>query len=235
MNLRETLVIVEPNDFNAFFRAHYRSVTSLAYGLCGDMGRAEDLAQDAFVAAHRSWRQVGEYDDPGAWVRRVVANKATSLRRTRSAERRAFLRLGTRRRSTETDSEIDDDAVWAAVRALPRRQAQVVALTFLDQLDADEIARVLQCGEASVKTHLHRAKATLARRLGLDHSGEDGWAHSMIAFAARQKPYTGGLNACPFRQISMGPSAERRTVRDGAPQLSLWLQQLSSFWSPPSP
>jgi RNA polymerase sigma factor (sigma-70 family) len=173
MRVRENLVVVEPSDFDAFFQAQYRSVTGLAYVLCGDMGRAEDLAQEAFAAAHRSWPSVSAYDDPGAWVRRVVANKATSLRRRRSAESRALARYGGRRASAETNSELDDATVWSAVRSLPRRQAQVVALTFLDELDTHEVARVLQCGEATVKTHLHRAKETLAQRLGLDHQEED--------------------------------------------------------------
>jgi RNA polymerase sigma-70 factor (sigma-E family) len=166
-------VTLEPSDFDAFVRARYRSVAALAYALCGDLGRAEDLAQEAFVAAHRSWATVGDYDDPGAWVRRVVVNKTTSLRRRRSAESRALERFSGRRAETEAESDVDDAAVWSAVRALPRRQAQVVALTFLDDLDASEVARVLQCGEATVKTHLHRAKATLALRLGLDHQEED--------------------------------------------------------------
>jgi RNA polymerase sigma factor, sigma-70 family len=172
MGLREA-VTLEPSDFDAFVRAEYRSVAGLAHALCGDLGRAEDLAQEAFVAAHRSWASVGEYDDPGAWVRRVVVNKATSLRRRRFAESRALQRFGNRRAETEAGTDVNDAAVWSAVRGLPRRQAQVVALTYLDDLDAAEVARVLECGEATVKTHLHRAKATLAQRLGLDHEEED--------------------------------------------------------------
>jgi RNA polymerase sigma-70 factor (ECF subfamily) len=173
MAVRETLVTAEASDFDALFEAQYRSVVGLAFVLCGDMGRAEDLTQEAFAAAHRSWLTVGRYDDPGAWVRRVVANKAISLRRRRSAESRALTRYGSRRVLTESASDIDDDAVWSAVRALPRRQAQVVALTFLDQLDAAEVGRVLHCGEATVKTHLRRAKETLAQRLGLDQQEDD--------------------------------------------------------------
>jgi RNA polymerase sigma factor (sigma-70 family) len=173
MRYRGTLVAVQPGDFDVFFRSQYRSVTGLAYVLCGDVGRAEDLAQEAFAAADRSWPRISGYDDPGAWVRRVVANKATSLRRKRSSEARAFVRLNSRRAETETEMGIDDAALWSAVRALPRRQAQVVALTFLDGLDIPEVARVLTCGEATVKTHLHRAKLTLAARLGLDQQQED--------------------------------------------------------------
>lgn len=172
MHAPETLVVVQPNDFEAFVRAQYRSVAGLAYVLCGDMGRAEDLTQEAFAAAYRSWPKISGYEDAGAWVRRVVANKATSLRRTRSAEARALLRFSGRRAETNPEGR-DEDEVWIAVRALPRRQAQVVALTFLNDLDASEVARVLQCGEATVKTHLHRAKATLAERLGLNHEEVD--------------------------------------------------------------
>ncbi len=165
-------VVAQVGDFDAFFRAEYRPVTGLAYVLCGDRGRAEDLAQE-FAAAHRSWSKVGGYDDPGAWVRRVVANRATSLRRRKSAEDRAVARLQSRRAPGDGETAVDDAAVWRAVRALPRRQAQVVALMFLEDLDVHEVARVLQCGEATVRTHLHRAKATLAQRLGLDHEAED--------------------------------------------------------------
>jgi RNA polymerase sigma-70 factor (sigma-E family) len=173
MGSRGTLVGTQAGDFDAFYRAQYRPVTGLAYVLTGDMGRAEDLAQEAFAAAHRSWPKISGYDDPGAWVRRVVANRATSLRRRRSAEDRAMARLQSGRAPGETETAIDDAAVWRAVRALPRRQAQVVALTFLDDLEVHEVARVLQCGEATVKTHLHRAKATLAQRFGLDHEAEE--------------------------------------------------------------
>jgi RNA polymerase sigma factor (sigma-70 family) len=171
----ESLVRWEAVDFDAFFRGQYRSVTGLAFVLCGDVDRAEDLAQEAFVAAHRSWERISRYDDPGAWVRRVVANKATSLRRTRSAEARALSKLGGPRAVAESDLHlgVEGAAVWCAVRSLPRRQAQVVALTFLDDLDISEVAHILQCGEATAKTHLRRAKATLAVRLGLDTEEED--------------------------------------------------------------
>lgn len=165
--------MMEPSDFDAFYRAQYRPVAGLAYALCGDMGRAEDITQEAFAAAHSSWPRISNYDDPGAWVRRVAVNKATSLRRRRYAEARALARLGSRRAPANTGSDVDEDAVWTAVRTLPRRQAQVVVLTFVDQLGANEVAHVLQCGEATVKTHLHRAKATLAERLGLDYAKED--------------------------------------------------------------
>ena len=62
-------------------------------GARNEAATAEDIAQDAFLAAHRDWERVGRYDKPGAWVRRVVANLSVSLVRTRVREARALARL----------------------------------------------------------------------------------------------------------------------------------------------
>jgi RNA polymerase sigma-70 factor (ECF subfamily) len=55
--------------------------------------------------------------------------------------------------------------VWAEVRRLPRRQAQVVALRYVLDLELREIADVLGCSVGAVKTHLNRARQTLALRV----------------------------------------------------------------------
>lgn len=59
----------------------------------------------------------------------------------------------------------DDEEFWAAVRALPTRQAQVVALHYLEDRSVDDVAAVLGCAPATVKVHLHRARTTLATTL----------------------------------------------------------------------
>ena len=46
----------------------YQAVVGLAYALSGSRWLAEDLAQEAFLAAHRNWPRVSAYDQPGAWV-----------------------------------------------------------------------------------------------------------------------------------------------------------------------
>lgn len=55
--------------------------------------------------------------------------------------------------------------VWEEVRRLPKRQAQVVALRYFDRQKIAEIAQILECSENTIKTHLSRAKQTLAKRL----------------------------------------------------------------------
>jgi RNA polymerase sigma-70 factor (ECF subfamily) len=158
----------QPEQFDYFYRREYPRVAALARVLTGPIG-AEDHAQEAMLVAFRRWREVSQMADPAMWVRRVCVHIATSQVRRRAVEARALLRLGGRR-EIRSDPAPSDDAFWAAVRALPRRQAQVVALYYLFDLAVAEVAATLQISEGSVKTHLSRARASLA--LVLAEGGE---------------------------------------------------------------
>lgn len=159
-----TLPLVE--GFDAFYRREYSRMVALAYALLGSGVAAEDVVQEAFLAAHRRWSKIAGYDDPRGWVRRVVVNRATSVLRRRTAEWRAVHRLGSRDAwSTVPALEPGAREVWDEVRALPRRQAQAIALYYVDDLSLDEIGGVLGCSPGTVKTHLHRARQQLERKL----------------------------------------------------------------------
>jgi RNA polymerase sigma-70 factor, ECF subfamily len=154
-----------PGSFEAFFSAEYRRVFGLVAVLSGRRVVAEELTQDAFVAAFRHWGRVSSYDDPGAWVRRVAVNLATSSFRRRARETRALLTLS-RRREADAELVTDDEEFWAAIRALPLRQAQCIALRYVEDRPVSEIATVLGIAEATVRVHLHAGRSTLAARLG---------------------------------------------------------------------
>jgi RNA polymerase sigma-70 factor (ECF subfamily) len=156
--------------FDDFYRREYRAMFTLATALCRDSHAAEDVVQDAFVALHGSWERISHYDDPGAWVRRVIANKAVSRWRRLASETRALARLG--RADLVTDLPPDERDVWRQVRRLPRRQAQAIALVYLDGLMVREVAAVLKIDEATVKTHLQRGRRALAKQLALGDDEE---------------------------------------------------------------
>ena len=128
----EPVAVTSSETFEDFYVREFPAVVGLAYALSGSRSGAEDLAQEAFLAAHRGWDRVGSYDQPGVWVRRVVANLSVSVFRRRVVEtkRSRGWRSGTRRlcpssrRTTPSSGE--------AVRSLPRRQAQVIALHYLE-------------------------------------------------------------------------------------------------------
>ena len=160
-------VVVEapPEAFEDFYVREYPAVVGLAYALSGSRWAAEDLAQEAFLAAHRDWGRIGSYQQPAAWVRRVVANLAVSAFRRRVSETKALARLALGRSEAVPDLGAADPEFWAAVRALPRRQTQVVALYYLEDRSVTDVADILDMTPGTVKRHLYDARRTLARRL----------------------------------------------------------------------
>ena len=154
--------------FPDWYRSEYHQVVALVFVLSGSRWAAEELTQDAFTEAHRRWATIGAYDDPGAWVRKVAVNKARSWGRRRGAEARAYAKHTFRARELPNEMPESADGFWAAVRSLPDRQAQIVALHYLDDRPIDEIADLLDIAPGTVKTQLHRARITLATRLRID-------------------------------------------------------------------
>jgi RNA polymerase sigma-70 factor (ECF subfamily) len=159
---------VEAVDFDDFYARDYGRIVALAFALTGDRGAAEDAAQDAFLAAHRDWDRIGGYDRPGAWVRRVVLNRAKTRSVRRGRESRALARFAAAEPATVEDRVDDTHAFWPAVRTLPAQQRQCVILHYVDDLDAAEIGTVLELAASTVRVHLHRARARLAELLALE-------------------------------------------------------------------
>ena len=161
-------VLASPElSFEDLFTQQYRAVVGLCALLCGDRSVGEELAQEAFVSLHRHWGRVADYDDPpAAWVRRVAANLASSSRRRVGREARALLRLRSVPSTPLLDLPEEADRYWDAVRALPARQAQCVALRYLEDRPVDEIAKILGIAASTVRVHLHQARKSLAERFG---------------------------------------------------------------------
>ena len=155
--------------FEGFYRREYRAVVAMAYALSGNRTVAEDIAQESFIVAHRKWAELREMDIPGAWVRRVAANKAVSFVRRRHAEARAVTRLGGFRQPT-SELDVPDREFWAQVRRLPDQQAKAIALHYLEDRPVEEIAEILDCAPSTARVHLHRGRQALADRLRLEVS-----------------------------------------------------------------
>jgi RNA polymerase sigma-70 factor (ECF subfamily) len=156
-------------DFDVFYRAELPRLVALARALCGTAA-ADDIAQEAMLAAFRRWRHVSDLEHPEAWVRGTCGNLAVSQYRRKLVELRAVTRLSNRPQPPALEAA--DDAFWTAVRGLPKRQAQVAALRYLYELDVADIARTLEISEGSVKQHLSRARARLVRELDLTDEPE---------------------------------------------------------------
>lgn len=170
--LPENLSGVFRESFDAFYARELHAIIGLAYVLSGSRSAAEDLAQDTFLTAYRHWSRIGLYDEPGSWVRRVLVNRARSRFRRLASEVKALTRLGDRRFEVP-QLPIEAAETWEAVRQLPARQAQVIALRYYDQRTISDIARILDRSENTVKTHLQRARQALAETLAEEQETSD--------------------------------------------------------------
>jgi RNA polymerase sigma-70 factor (sigma-E family) len=154
----------ETVDFDELYRREYRPLVALAYGLSGSRAAAEEIVQDAFLAAHRKWRHISSYDAPSMWLRRVVANRSVSTVRRRVAEAKALTRVGSWANRPQPLPEQHEE-LWKAIRRLPDQQAKAVLLRYVDDCTVAQTATILGCTEGTVKTHLHRARRSLAGAL----------------------------------------------------------------------
>ena len=151
----------------ALFRAHHHGLVRLAMVLTGDPGRAEELAQEAFVRFDASRVR------PGAelpYLRRTVVNLSHSQHRHLRVVRATPPELGYAAEAPPGPAELSEQRarqqqVMAAIRRLPDRQQDCVVLHYFCELSDVEVASILGVSSGSVKTHLHRARATLAHEL----------------------------------------------------------------------
>ncbi len=151
-------------EFEELFDAEFPAVVRSVFVVCQDLGRAEDLAQEAFLELLRHWQRVSRYDRPGAWVRRVAIRKAVQV--TRREARRPWLERRAANEVADPSSPAATDGdMWAAVRSLPAQQRAVVALFYYEDLSVEDVAHVLGCSASTVKVHLHRAREALRTRV----------------------------------------------------------------------
>ncbi len=144
---------------------------------CGDVGLAEELAQDAVVAALEQWPADGVPRNPGAWLMTVAKRRAVDLfRRNRELERK-YAQIG---RSLAADGDSDgpglDDAVSGGIDddllrlifvachpVLPVPARVAMTLRLLGGLTTSEIARAYLAPEPTIAQRIVRAKKTLTR------------------------------------------------------------------------
>jgi RNA polymerase sigma-70 factor (sigma-E family) len=160
--------------FEEFLRAEMTGLTRFSGALCGDRHLAEDVLADALLVASTRWNRISGMEHPLAYVRRIVLT--TFLSESRKA--------GRRRTEATCDPAVlehpDADAYEAVdrrdqVRRLlstlaPQQRAAVVLRYLLDQTD-DEMADVLGCSPATVRSHLSHARSALRLTAGADRRG----------------------------------------------------------------
>jgi RNA polymerase sigma-70 factor (sigma-E family) len=158
-----------PNRWDAdtaveeLYAAHYRRLVRLSVLLVRDLETAEEVVQDAFVAMHGRWRTLKDPEKGLAYLRQTVVNRSRSVLRHRGVEARYVVPAPQYLRGADEDALVSErrTAVLNALRALPERQREVLALRYYLDLSEADIAQTLGISRGAVKSHASRGVAAL--------------------------------------------------------------------------
>jgi RNA polymerase sigma factor (sigma-70 family) len=157
------------------FTTEAARLVSLARFFVDDRTAAEDLVQEAFIRLARSSHRIHDEARAAAYLRSIVINLA------RDHNRRGLVSLRHRPPAVEDEPSAEEQAtgresrreVVAALRGLPKRQRDCVALRYYLELPVPEIAETLGLSVNSVKTHLQRGLRSMAVVLQEKHQTEE--------------------------------------------------------------
>jgi len=152
-------------ELAAIYGTQYSSLVRLAVLLVGDLGTAEEVTQDSFIAMHDARRQLRDRDKALRYLRQSVVNRSRSVLRHRMlAGPDAPGRPASGQRGSTPD---DCMPVISALQALPPRQREAVVLRFYLDLPEEQIASAVRTSRGAVSRHTARAMAALSGVLRL--------------------------------------------------------------------
>ncbi|WP_441245837.1 SigE family RNA polymerase sigma factor [Kitasatospora sp. McL0602] len=146
----------------------------VAYLLCSDWHRADDLVQESITKLYTNWHRMGQVDNRDGYARTVLVN--TFLAEQRSPWRRAW--------GGGAGPAAEADVAWVqpadletsldlrkALAELPPRQRATVVLRYYCDLTVDQTADALGCSSGNVKSQTSRGLDSLRRNLNVNHAG----------------------------------------------------------------
>src|ERR1035437_3692980 len=151
----------------AIYSTHYRSLVRLAAFLVRDVGTAEEVVQDSFVAMHGAWRGLRDSDKALSYLRQSVVNRSRSVLRHRMVVDRNAPKPAPDMPGGEQEyiSKLERSALISALRTLPARQREVLVLRYYGDLSEAQIAATMGISTGAVKSHAARAMSSLRAEL----------------------------------------------------------------------
>jgi RNA polymerase sigma-70 factor (sigma-E family) len=147
----------------AMYSTEYRSLVRISVVLVGDVGTAEEVVQECFIAMYAAWRRLKNVDKAVNYLRRSVVNRSRSVLRRRIVADKHVPKHEPDMPSAEQGAitRLERLAVIAALRSLPLRQREAIMLRYYLDLSEEEVASAMRISRGAVKSHTARAKAAL--------------------------------------------------------------------------
>ena len=156
----------DPSAFEGLVRRWQGPLVNLAFRFCRDRGRAEDLAQEAFLKAYRGlarWRREGRFS---TWLFALATNHYRSAIRQIPPAPFPFDAIDAPDTRDDADDE-RDRAIRRAVDTLPAKYREALILYYFEEMDVAAAAARLGVPEGTLKARLARARDLLRRKLPL--------------------------------------------------------------------
>lgn len=154
-------------DYVEFVEARQHVLRRIAYAVCRDDARAEDVLQEALVKLYLAWSRVGGSGREEAYARRIIVNADLDQRRRPWHKRRSAVPVELLDTPARGGTGAEDRvALLAELRRLPAQQRRTVVLRYWLGFSVEDTARELSISEGTVKSHSSRGLATLRERLG---------------------------------------------------------------------
>lgn len=156
-------------EFAAFVGAYRERALSTAWRLCGgDAALAEDVAQEAFIAAHKALPRFRGDSQMSTWFYRILVRTAHKQRRRRAVRDKAAVLFG--REAPRSAETVHGDAplrgrIAAALETLSAGQRDAFVLVHMEGLTVVEAAEALGSAPGTIKSHVHRALKKLRGEL----------------------------------------------------------------------
>ena len=150
------------SDLEALFRTHWPRAYRAAYLVTHDAAAAEDIAQESFLAALRALDTFDRRRPFGAWLHRIVVNRAIDW--TRARRLRSEVELSESLQTSERSEAPGEDVLAALAQLAPEHRA-VVVMRYLLEFTPGEIADALGLPRGTVNSRLRRGLDTLGEEL----------------------------------------------------------------------
>jgi RNA polymerase sigma-70 factor (ECF subfamily) len=150
-------------DLEQLFRAHWPRAYRAAYLIVHDGAAAEDIAQEAFIAAVRALDRFDRRRPFAPWLHRIVTNRAIDWARARAA--RGEVELTDLPTHEDAANPGQATAIAARLLQLPPEQRAVIVLRYLLEYTPGEIAELLELPRGTVNSRLRRGLDTLGETL----------------------------------------------------------------------
>jgi RNA polymerase sigma-70 factor (sigma-E family) len=157
------MTLDQEREFHEFVAARSGQLLRVAYLLCGDVHRAQDLVQTTLLSCFNKWANICKREQPEAYVRRAMYRHQFNWWRSRARHPEVLMTAPPDRVASRDDTAdaVVRHRIFEALRALPPRQRAVVVLRYYEDRSEAEVAELLGVSLGTVRSQAAKALAKL--------------------------------------------------------------------------